>query len=111
MGWLPWIDDPDVTDPRYDETWAHLYDDFGDKILWDNITYKQMAFFLSGLPVVGDIGIMADSFRSFNDYMKNTGLTWDDVMYPWLTGRRFGVGSSGYHALNFVSSNLNKLYR
>lgn len=111
MGWLPWIDDENVSDPRYDETWQHLYDDFGDEILWDNTTYKQLAFFMSSLPFVGDIGYMADSFRSFNDYMKNTGMTWDDVMYPWIAGRRFGVSHSAYGAVNFVSRNLSKLYR
>lgn len=111
MGWLPWIDDDNVSDPRYDSTWSHLYDDLGDKLLLDNTTYKQLAFFLSGLPFVGDIGYMADSFRSFNDYMKNAGLTWNDVMYPWIAGRRFGASQSAYGALNFVSTNIRKLYR
>lgn len=111
MGWLPFVDDDNVSDPRWDETWQHLYDQFGDKLLWDNTTYKQLAFFLSSMPFVGDIGVMADSYRSFQDYMRNNNLTWDDVMYPWLAGRRFGVSSSAFGALNFVSSNLKSLYR
>lgn len=86
-----------------------------DPFAWtfDQASYNQLAFWLSQLPVVGDIGVMADSFRSFEDYMKNRGLTWDDIVYPWMAGRRYSGGSfqSVYGSLNFVSSNLNKLYR
>lgn len=111
MSWLPWIDDDNVSDPRYDPSWSYLYDDFVDNVFWENTTYKQLAFFLSSMPFVGDIGVMADSYRSFQDYMKNNNLTWNDIMYPWLAGRKFGVSSSGFGALNYVSSNIRQLYR
>lgn len=113
--WLPFVDDENVVDPRWSDTFRYLYDnvtwdDFGRK-MFDTDEWKQAMFFVSGLPVVGDIAVMADSFRSFNDYMENTGLTWSDIVYPALTGRKFGTSRSAYGALNFVSSNIGKLYR
>lgn len=113
--WFPFMEDDDVQDPRWSPEWSHLYDqidvsDFGYDI-FNNDYWKQAMFFVSGLPVVGDIAVMADSFRSFQDYMKNTGLDWSDIVYPALTGRRFGTSRSAYGALNYVSSNINRLYR
>lgn len=113
--WLPFVDDQDTVDPRWSETFQYLYDnvtwdDFGRQ-MFDSDEWKKAMFFISGLPVVGDIAVMADSYRSFQDYMKNSGLTWSDILYPALTGRKYGVSSSAYGALNFVSSNLNRLYR
>lgn len=112
--WLPFVDDENVVDPRYSPEFSYLYDDFWEKFgsdIFGSEYWKQAMFFVSGLPVVGDIAVMADSFRSFQDYMKNTGLTWGDIMYPALTGRKFGVSHSAYGALNFVSSNIDRLYR
>lgn len=79
----------------------------------DDGAWNYLAFQLSKLPVVGDIGYMADSTRSFMDYMKNNGLTWADITYPWMAGRQYGGGTvqSLYGSVNFVSSNLRKLYR
>lgn len=114
MGWLPFVDDEDVVDPRYSPEFSYLYDDYWEKFgadIFQSDQWKQLMFAISGLPVVGDIAVMADSFRSFNDYMSNTGLTWADIVYPALTGRKFGTSHSAYGALNFVSSNIGKLYR
>lgn len=113
--WLPFLEDEDVVDPRWSENFRYLYegvtwDDFGRK-MFDSDDWKKAMFFISGLPVVGDIAVMADSFRSFNDYMENTGLGWGDILYPALTGRKFGVSSSALGALNYVSHNITKLYR
>lgn len=52
-----------------------------------------------------------DSLNYWNDYFANTGLTWADVKYPT---RMYGFGNSGStvkSAVNFVSRNLNRLYR
>lgn len=99
----------------YYGTWKDLYDNAGAGVPEERRSeyLNQAAFILSMVPIVGDIGVIADSYRSFNDYMKNTGLTWADIAYPWLAGNRYGGGSvkSVYGSLNFVSNNLTRLYR
>lgn len=50
-----------------------------------------------------------DKENSMKDYMKNRGLTWSDVKYP--SQHSTGVGASAVGALNYVSSNIYKLYR
>lgn len=112
--WLPFVDDENVVDPRYSPEFSYLYDDFWENFgsgIFGSEYWKQAMFFVSSLPVVGDIAVMADSYRSFQDYMENTGLGWSDILYPALTGRKFGVSSSALGALNFVSHNITKLYR
>lgn len=111
MDWLDFFPKPS---PYYG-IWKQIYDmaDMGVPEEKKDEFLNQSAFFLSMLPVIGDIGYMADSFRSFNDYMKNYGLEWSDIVYPWMAGRKYGGGSvrSMYGSLNFVSANLTKLYR
>lgn len=107
MGWLPFVDDDDVWMPHYD---PNLWEDIDWNSEFD-AGYKKLAFMLSGLPVVGDIGYMADKFRSFEDYMRNYNLTWNDIVYPWMAGRSAGVSSAGFGVLNYMSRNLEKFYR
>lgn len=52
-----------------------------------------------------------DSSNYWNDYFRNTGLTWSDVKYPT---RMYGYGSAGStvrSAFNYVSRNIGRLYR
>lgn len=110
MDWLDFFPKPS---PYYG-IWQQIYEQAGMSVPEEKKDefLNESAFFLSMLPIVGDIGYMADSFRSFNDYMKNSGLTWADITYPWMAGRRFSGGTvqSMYGSLNFVSSNIGKLY-
>lgn len=74
--------------------------------------YNMSAYFLSMIPIVGDVGYMADQFRSFNDYLKNNNMTWADVMYPWIEGKKHNTSvTSMYGGLNFYSSNISRLYK
>lgn len=71
----------------------------------------QAAFldwFASNVPIFGDFVKMRDNFNYIMDYMKNYGLDWSDMRYP---SKVTGSGSSPFGSLNFVSSNLKKLYR
>lgn len=61
----------------------------------------------SSLPFIGDIVRSRDNWNFINDYMSNRGLSWSDVKYP---SRVVGASTSGY-GLNFVSSNVEKLYK
>lgn len=60
----------------------------------------------SSLPVIGGFLRSRDNWNYINDYMRNRGLSWSDVKYP---SRVDGASTSGY-GLNFVSSNIEKLY-
>lgn len=67
--------------------------------------FNKANYFASGLPLVGGLFSTVDNYRYYSDYMKNTGLTWADVKYP----ARMSVGGYG-SALNYVSSNIKRLY-
>lgn len=60
----------------------------------------------SNLPFIGDIIGSSDNWNYINDYMRNRGFGWSDVKYP---SRVVGAATAGY-GLNFVSSNIEKLY-
>lgn len=64
-------------------------------------------YIASGLPVVGGFIRSRDNWNYINDYMENRGLSWSDVKYP---SRVVGASTSGY-GLNFVSSNIENLYK
>lgn len=61
----------------------------------------------SSLPVIGGFLRSRDNWNYINDYMSNRGLSWSDVKYP---SRVAGASTSGY-GLNFVSSNIENLYK
>lgn len=61
----------------------------------------------SGFPVIGGVIRQLDNWNYINDYMTNRGLSWSDVKYP---SRISGSGSFG-STLNFVSSNIGRLYK
>lgn len=128
---FPFMSDPNVSDPRYDSTWKHLYDDWKwpeDKIRdfladpeqnpWtgdaNNAANNEYLFYLSLIPGVSEAVRMADNVNKFFDYMENTGLTWEDIIYPGSAASRFGLAGGagvGFDTLNWTSSNLERLYR
>lgn len=61
----------------------------------------------SSMPVLGGVIRTQDNWNYINDYMRNRGLGWSDVKYP---SRVVGASTSGY-GLNFVSSNIENLYK
>lgn len=64
-------------------------------------------YMISGFPVIGDFVKQLDNWNYINDYMANRGLSWSDVKYPSRISGSGGFGST----LNYVSSNIERLYR
>lgn len=72
------------------------------------IRYRAQAL-LAGFPVVGGIIRARDNWNYMQDYMTNRGLSWSDIKYPTRTVG--GVDASIGGSLNFVSKNIERLYR
>lgn len=85
-----------------------LYDVMGnpDSDLYVEWTAK-LRYLGANMPVVGDIVRAQDNWNYWSDYLENRGMSWSDVLYP---SRLSGAGS-GYGAVSFVSSNIERLYR
>lgn len=62
--------------------------------------------FISGLPILSAYTSARDNSRYLSDYVRNTSVDWSDIKYP---ARTTGWGMSG--GINYVSSNVKKLYR
>lgn len=73
------------------------------KAYWDN----WASYIASGLPIIGNFVRSRDNWNYINDYMRNRNLTWSDVKYP---SRVDGASTAGF-GLNFVSSNIEDLYK
>lgn len=86
------------------------WDDVGQ---WMGSPYGRWQ--MSRLPVVGDFMRAMDQQKYYNDYFRNTGLSWNDVKYPALLGGQnaFGAGTSSGYAIagGMISRNLMRLYR
>jgi len=61
---------------------------------------------IAGLPVIGDLYRSYDNMRYMDDYIKNRGLSWDDIKYPTRIQGMQGFGS----VLSYVSRNIERLY-
>lgn len=73
---------------------------------WFDEFVNKSVYLASNIPVIGDVLKAVDTMRYYDDYMGNRGLTWADVEYPTR------LDSAGFRGLtNFVSSNIEKLYR
>lgn len=73
--------------------------DSRSKYVWDT--------FVRGLPVIGSIYQTKDNLAYMDDYLENRGMDYDDILYPSRTSGAQGVGGS----MNYVSKNIEKLYR
>lgn len=52
-----------------------------------------------------------DLSNYWNDYLRHTGMSWNDVKYPSFM-RGYGMSGTYYRStLNFVSKNVDRLYR
>lgn len=78
---------------------------------WNKEKYETWNV-LSHLPVVGDyMDTLLDS-RNTEEYLDRYGLDYPDIHDPRkLPGGRSSVATVGMDALNFVSKNIDKLYR
>lgn len=61
----------------------------------------------SALPIIGPIIQAYDNMKYMDDYTRNRGIGYEDILYPSHTRGAQGLGS----AVNFVSSNINRLYQ
>lgn len=62
--------------------------------------------FLRGLPGIGSVYQTKDNLAYMDDYLRNRGLDYSSIKYPSRTAGFQSLGST----LNYVSSNVNKLY-
>ena len=69
---------------------------------------NKVAYVLAGVPIVGDVIRAVNGYRQIEDYLENTGLSWSDIEYP---GTGIAGMSSVGSVMNFVSSNIERLYR
>lgn len=78
--------------------------------LYEDGGWQKVAYYGQHIPVIGDFIRAYDTQRYLDDYMRNTGLTWADVRYPT---RLFSAGYGGAigGSVNFVSSNIKRLYK
>lgn len=68
---------------------------------------KMFELFFGSIPGYKDLLELRDTYKYWRDYLKNTGMDWSDLLYPTrMSG--FGAGSD---VLNYVSSNVTRLYR
>lgn len=65
--------------------------------------------FLAGFPIIGTMLQSRDNWNYMYDYMTNRGLSWSDIKYPTRTAAGVDRSVSGF--LNYVSSNIERLYR
>lgn len=61
---------------------------------------------IAGLPVIGDLYRSYENMRYMDDYIRNRGLSWDDIKYPTRLQGMQGFGS----VLSYVSRNVERLY-
>ena len=77
---------------------------------WDNVdarTKYMLRTFSSGLLFVGPMIQAYDNMKYMDDYTRNRGIGYEDILYPSRTAGAQGYGS----AVSFVSNNINRLYK
>lgn len=68
---------------------------------------------VAGIPIIGDYLKAKDSLRYAQDYMDNRNLSFGNIKYPYINNLSYGISRdsrSMYGSLNFVSSNIRRLY-
>lgn len=70
------------------------------------VAYRQFAY---GLGPFGAALEARDRMGYYDDYLRNRGMTWSDVKYPFMLNT--GMERVGSSTLGFVSSNVTRLYR
>ena len=81
--------------------WSSVYDGLSGRSKY------YLKTFAGGLPVVGSLLTASDNLRYMDDYLRNRGMTYDQIRYPLRIAGLQGVGSQ----MNFVSRNIRKLYK
>lgn len=84
--------------PYFDDWWA---DEVSAR------TKYKLRTAASGLPIIGPILEAYDNMQYMDDYTRNRGIGYDEILYPSRTAGAQGFGSS----LNYVSRNIYGLYK
>lgn len=104
--WKDWSNqDYEAATKPASDFWNWLTD---DEYWQDGVNYAK--WMGADIPIIGYFFRTDDLTKYWNDYMKNTGLTWADVKYPTML-RGAGMYSGAAGSLNFLSSNVTRLYR
>lgn len=78
---------------------------------WDEDVSPRSKYILrtaaSAIPIVGPILQAYDNMQYMDDYTRNRGIGYDEILYPSRTQGAQGLGS----AVNFVSNNITRLYK
>ena len=84
--------------------YGFLHDDWSPAG-WNNWS----ASIVSEVPFLGAIPKAIDNANYANDYEKNRGYGWSDVLYPTRSAFRTTAGAVA-SGINYVSSNIEDLY-
>ena len=75
---------------------------------------EQMRYYMDvvmgGMPFVGPFFKAYDDLRYVDDYLKNRGMSYGDILYPSRTAGA-SLGSAVGGGVSFVSKNIEKLYK
>lgn len=83
---------------------------------WSQGRSNRFRYEMSGYPFVGDFIRAEDGSRFMDDYLRNTGLSWDDVKYPGYApgagGMARAISGVGMGALSAGTTHtLLRMYR
>lgn len=108
MGWfsdgLDWWDKN--VRPATNAGWKAVMDLIG----LDDADAKRAQSLVSDIPIIGDALQLQQRHEQISDYLDNKDMDWSDVKYPALLGGT-GVGRLAKNAKNFVSNNVENLYK
>lgn len=76
---------------------------------WNKQSDRTKYILKTGLPLpfIGPIIQAYDNIRYMDDYTRNRGIGYDEILYPSRTQGAQGLGS----AVSFVSNNITRLYQ
>lgn len=73
---------------------------------------KELLNDLSGIPIIGELLSADQQHEKIEDYLQNSGMDWSDVKYPvLLDAGQYNLYSSARSTTNFVSKNIDRLYK
>lgn len=85
-------------------------DNLGTLIGLSRADKNKLEYSMSQVPILGGVITARDNWNYVNDYMRNTGNSWDDMPYPSMVRGAGSIGRVGTGAYNYVSDNIRDLY-
>lgn len=115
MAW--WDDFTESIGDFYNDTIAKglgdLYEGFKDWSGFDDDDEAKALYWLSNVPIAGDVISSNSKYDYLNDYLNNKGMSWSDLRYIGMNGLTTSGNwySSASDMYNFVSDNIVELYK